>query len=233
VETPGSSLVTSSEESSRRHTYAEYDAGMSAPGSRVIKRAAPAPDAGSGNPEELLAAACARAREIVVTAEAEAAEIRGGAAEELRRARFEASEAGHAEGTARAAAALALATSVREARLAELEGELIEIALGVARRIVGQELSSSPEAVVEMARRALRAAAGGGEIRLRVAAGDLATVTAADGQLRSLVERGSLAIVEDPGLASGEVVVEVAGGLVDARIDAQLEPFRRALAEER
>jgi flagellar assembly protein FliH len=214
-------------------THAAYDTAMSVPGSRVIKRAAPAPDASGGDPEELLAAACARAREIVVTAEAEAAEIRGGAAEELRRATSEAREAGHAEGLARAAAALALATSAREARLAELEGELVEIALGVARRIVGRELTSSPEAVVEMAKRALRAASGVGEIRLRVSVGDLATVTAADGHLRALTERGSLAILEDPGLASGEVVVEVAGGLVDGRIDAQLEPFRRALAEER
>lgn len=205
---------------------------MSGTGSRVIKRGALAPDTGPGSRDDLLAGAHARALEIVSAAEFEATAIREGAAEELRRAMLDASAAGHAEGMGRAAAALALAADIREARLTELDGEVVEIALEVARRLVGRELAAAPEAVVDVAKRALRAAAGTGEILLRVATDDLATVNCAGELLRALVERGSLAIAEDPGLQRGEVVVESAGGRVDARIAAQLEPFRRALRME-
>jgi type III secretion protein L len=205
---------------------------MSAPGSRVIKRSAPGAEVGARSPDELVGMARARALEIVAAAEAEAAGIRGGAAEELRRARQDAIEAGHAEGIARAAAALALANAVSEARLADLEQELIEVALEIARRMVERELAAAPDAVVEMAKRALRAATGAGEILLRVAPDDLAAVTAAGGVLRALVERGSLAITEERTLQRGEVIVEAAGGRVDGRIAAQLEPFRKALQAE-
>jgi flagellar biosynthesis/type III secretory pathway protein FliH len=52
------------------------------------------------------------------------------------------------------------------------------------------------------------------------------------GLLARLVERGSLTVVEDATLAAGEVIVESAGGRVDARISAQLDAFRRALLAE-
>jgi flagellar biosynthesis/type III secretory pathway protein FliH len=65
-----------------------------------------------------------------------------------------------------------------------------------------------------------------------VASGDLARVRAASDALAQLVERGSLAVAEDPTLQAGEVIVESAGGRVDARIGAQLDAFRRALQGE-
>jgi flagellar biosynthesis/type III secretory pathway protein FliH len=182
--------------------------------------------------DELLAQAHERAREIIMAAEAAAAAVRGGAAEELRRARLAASADGHAEGMARAAAALALAADVREAKLAELDGALIEVALEIARQLVGRELAAAPEAIVDVAKRALRVAAGTGDIVLKVAPADLATIRDAGGSLRALVEQGSLALSEDAGLLAGEVVVESAGGRVDARIAAQLDAFRRALQAE-
>lgn len=182
--------------------------------------------------EEILASAQARSRELLAEAEGAAAGIRAAACADALQARATAVEEGHAEGRARAAALLALATEAREARLAELDSAVVEVALEVARRILGRELTASPGLVVDVARRALRAASGCGDIVLRAAPADLEPLVEADGVLRRLVERGSLAVVEDPGLARGEVVVEASGGRVDARIDAQLDAFRRALQAE-
>lgn len=182
--------------------------------------------------DELVAAARQRASEIVAAAEAEAVRVRSAASDEVGRARLAGSQEGHAEGMARAAAALALAAEVRDARLAELDGVVVEVALGIASRLVDRELSTSAEAVLGVARRALRAAAGCGDIVLRVAPTDLASVREASGALAQLVERGSLAVADDPTLQAGEVIVESTGGRVDARIGAQLDAFRRALEAE-
>jgi len=182
--------------------------------------------------EGLLATARARATEVIAAAEAEAGRLRATVAEEVRLARLAGAKEGHAEGMARAAAALAMAAEAREARLAELDGAVVEVALEIAHRLVGRELSTTADSVLGVARRALRAAAGCGDIVLRVASGDLARVRAASDALAQLVERGSLAVAEDPTLQAGEVIVESAGGRVDARIGAQLDAFRRALQGE-
>ncbi|HSM92057.1 MAG TPA: FliH/SctL family protein [Anaeromyxobacteraceae bacterium] len=196
---------------------------MSGARPRVIKQGTPA--AASEDP---LAAVEARARAMLADAERDAARILASAAE----VRLAAVAAGHAEGMATAAAALARVAEVREERLAALDGIVAEVALDVARRVIGEALAANAEAVRAMARRALRAAASGGDVVLRVASADLTTVREAHGDLAALVERGSLTVLEDPSLARGEVVVESAGGRVDARIDAQLDAFRRALQAE-
>ena len=173
-----------------------------------------------------------RAKEILSAAEGEAAEVRRLAQADAARLRLEAEADGYADGMARAAAALARTAEARSARLAELEGEVVETALEIARQIVGRELLGSTDAVVASARRALRAAAGAGDILVRVAPGDLSTLRDAGPSLKGLIEGGALAIAEDGGLARGEVIVESAGGRVDARVAAQLDAFRRALQAE-
>jgi flagellar biosynthesis/type III secretory pathway protein FliH len=204
----------------------------SGPTPRILRHGSPEAAAALGRADALLDEAQARAREVVAAAEEEAARLRAAAAGEAVTARRAAADAGHAEGMGRAAAALALAAEVREAKLAELDSAVVEVALEIARRLVGRELSTSPDAVVEVAGRALRAAAGCGDIVLRASPEDLETLRAAEGRLGTLIERGTLTTAPDPRLGRGEVVVEAPGGRVDARIEAQLEAFRRALQVE-
>src|SRR5512133_3909694 len=198
--------------------------------SRVLKKgslpAAPTAD-------ELLAAARERAGAILSEAAAEAERMRVEAGEQLRRARHEAVEAGHAEGMARAAAALARVAELRDANAAELDAVAVELALDIAQRLVGRELSTTPGAVIGVAERALRVAAGRGDVVLRVAPPDLPAVREASGALARSIERGALTLVEDSTLAVGEVIVESVGGRVDARVAAQLDAFRRALQAEK
>jgi flagellar assembly protein FliH len=202
---------------------------MAGASSRVLKKGSlsSAPTA-----EALIAAARERAGEIRAAAEAEGERLRREASEQLRLARLAAVEAGHAEGMARAAVALVRVAELRDAKVAELDTAVVELALDIARRLVGRELGASPGDVIGVARRALRAAAGLGDVVLRAAPPDLPAVREESGVLARLVERGSLTVVEDATLAAGEVIVESAGGRVDARISAQLDAFRRALLAE-
>lgn len=207
---------------------------MSGGNGRVLKKGSELPGAGARGRDGAIQAAEEAAGRIIAEAEAHAAAVRARADVEAGLARSAARAEGHADGLARAAASMAMAAQVREAKLAELDAAVVEVALEVARRVVGRELVTSPQTVLDVARRALRAAAGAGDILLRVAPEDLGMVREGEGPLRTLLEQGTLSISEDPALQRGEVVVETSGGRVDARIGAQLEAFRRALrAEER
>lgn len=201
---------------------------MSGSPPRILKKGAALP----ANPEELLATARERARLLVGEAEAEAEARRASARREAVEVHAAALAAGHAEGMGRAAAALARVAEVGAARMAMLEAVVLDVALEVASRVLGRELAAAPDAGPEAARRALRAARGSGEVVLRISPEDRAAIAQDAGALRGLVERGALTVAEDPSLAHGEVIVEAEGGRVDARVEAQLEHFRRALEAE-
>lgn len=202
---------------------------MSGEPPRILKKGSLEAAAARGGAGLLEVGAQERGREIVAAARAEAEALLARAAVEAAELRAVAAAEGEAEGRAQAAALLARAAEVREARLSELDGTVVDVAIEIARRLVGRELAVAPGAVADVARRALRAASGAGDVVLRVAPADLAAIRGEADALRALVERGELTLAEDPTLTRGEVVVEGSGGRVDARIEAQLEAFRRAL----
>jgi type III secretion protein L len=185
--------------------------------SRILKGAA---SAGTHRIEGAVFDAAQRAREIVAEAEAEARRILAVAA-------------GHAEGLAEAAATVVRAAAERDRRLAALEGEVVALALDVARKILGRELSD-PAAVVDLAARALAEARERREVTLRVSPADAPALRRAEGRLGALLARApGLVMREDPALSPGHVVVETEAGRVDAGFDAQLAALERALREDR
>lgn len=172
-----------------------------------------------------------RAREAVRAAEAEALRLREEAEADRARLSREAAEAGLAEGRARAAGALAGAAAARDALLAGAVREVASLAVEVARRIVARELALGPELVLAIAERAVGEVRARREVTVRVAPADLARLRAGEPRLAAVLERGLLAVREDGSLAAGDVVVETEAGRVDARIDAQLGAFARAIEE--
>jgi type III secretion system HrpE/YscL family protein len=170
-----------------------------------------------------------RASQLLAASQAEAARVREAVhaeREELLRA---AAHAGLEEGRARAAAALAEVAAAREASLRALDGEVAAVALEVARRILGEALGR-PDAVVELARRALERVRSRREVLLRVNPEDLPHVREGLPALAALLERApSLGLREDPGVERGGVVVETEAGRVEARVEAQLALLEQAL----
>jgi flagellar assembly protein FliH len=172
-----------------------------------------------------------RAEAMLADARAEVAALRRDAERELVRLREEATSGGHAEGLARAAAALLAAEARRDGWLAAAEAEVAELALEVARRLLGRELASDPAAVRAGAACAVGAARGRRRATLRLHPAAAAALRGEEGPLAALGGLPSLQLVSDPGLAPGDAVVETEGGAVDARLEVRLEAFRRALVE--
>ena len=115
------------------------------------------------------------------------------------------------------------------------ERELLEVALGVARKVVQQELAERPEIWLTMIRAAVRRAVERGRIVLRVPGTLAAFLRERMPELRASLEAvKEIEVVEDPGLPPSGCVIESSFGEVDIGVESQIETARVALqrAEE-
>jgi len=156
----------------------------------------------------------------VVDARTRAADIVAGAEATLAAARREGFEAGRQEGLATVTELLVRARAQAWQRAASADAELRQLAVRIAEKILGRELAQSPEAVVDVVRTALAAAATRKHIVVRVHPDDVAAVRAA---------RAELTVHADPGVARGGCLVDTEVGTIDARLDVQLAAIERAL----
>jgi flagellar biosynthesis/type III secretory pathway protein FliH len=171
------------------------------------------------------------AREILGTAEARAAEIVADAeyaAETLRNA---AREEGRDEGLHYAQRLL---VEIQQTRLRTLEGEALrrsisELALAVARRVLGESWEADPSswtrAVLAAAEPLRRAAA----LSVRVAPASLASVRRA---LHAEIQAGTVEVVQDAGIDEAGCVAVSSCGRVDGRLTTLLASFRGPLGLE-
>jgi flagellar biosynthesis/type III secretory pathway protein FliH len=195
-------------------------------GARILKAAAPVEarridgtvfDA-DRRVREMVAAAEERARAIVAEAEGTRGRSLAAAREEGRR-----------EGEAQAAATLVRAAAERDRLLAGVSREVAQLALAVARKVLGDALSE-PAGLLALAEAAVAAARGRREVVVRLNAADLRTLGGGEG-LAAALRRAPVTLREDPDLAPGVVVVETEAGHIDAGVEAQLEVLARALEE--
>jgi flagellar assembly protein FliH len=117
------------------------------------------------------------------------------------------------------------------ARLRErYERELLEVALGVARKVVQQELADRPEIWLGMIRAAVRRAVDRERITVRVPAALAAFLRDSLPELRAALDQvKELDLVEDPSLSEGGCVIESRFGEIDIGVDTQLAAAERAL----
>lgn len=110
------------------------------------------------------------------------------------------------------------------------ERELLEVALGVARRIVQQELTERPEMWLTMLRAAVRRVVDRERIVVRVPAALAAFLRERTPELRATLDDvREVSVVEDPGLPPTGCLVESRMGDVDLGVDSQLEAAHAAL----
>jgi flagellar assembly protein FliH len=120
--------------------------------------------------------------------------------------------------------------SFRAGLRARYERELLELALGVARKVVQQELVAHPEIWLEMIRGAVHRAVDRERITIRVPAPLLEFLQGALPQLRAgLDDVKDLALVADPALPPNGCVIESRFGEVDIGVETQLDAIERAL----
>ena len=110
------------------------------------------------------------------------------------------------------------------------ERELLEVALGVARKVVLQELAARPEIWLGMIRAAVRHTVDRERIVLRVPPALAAWLREAGAELRGALEDvKEIEVVEDAGLGIGGCVLESRFGEVDIGVETQLEAAEHAL----
>lgn len=183
--------------------------------------------------ERLVGEARAEAERVLAetrsAAEAELAAARDEAERLRRRAEVEGRERGLAAVTELLVGARAAAAKARVGA----EAELRVLAVRIAEKILGRELKSDAETVVDVAVEALRHVGEPRELVVRCAAED---VDALERGKPRLVERCRAAqavrFVADERVARGGCIIESELGIVDARLATQLEAIERALRGE-
>jgi flagellar assembly protein FliH len=157
---------------------------------------------------------------------------------ELAAARAEGYDEGLAAGRAEvsaAARALAEATEQMDAARAEaataVEPRAVELALRIAEKVLGGELESRPELVLDVVRGALRRLTEPLPATLLVNPEDAEMVRASIADFS--IEHGSeLSVREERRIERGGCVVQTRAGELDAQISAQLERVAKVVARE-
>jgi hypothetical protein len=129
----------------------------------------------------------------------------------------------------RLAASIELLAGERTRILARAEGELVELAGAIARRVVGRELKVDPTLIADLAMTGIDAL-GKGE-RLAVHIGDLgddAAMESIGARLAALAPQCQ--IVRDPTLPRGGCVVKTEHGTVDESLESRLERVLAAVS---
>ena len=165
------------------------------------------------------------------------AKARNEAEEILRATRLEqetliaaARQQGYADGLGKWNDALIEAWDSRNRYLAENETVVVQLAMAVARKIVGETANIDPSAVLQSARQAIRSARGEQKLRLRVRPEDESVMLQQAIELkRSNSEIGEIQVVADESITLGGCIVESPLGTIDAQFSTQLQSLERAI----
>jgi flagellar assembly protein FliH len=212
-----------------RHSAGEASAAAAEEARRIREEA-------EGEAEKLLAEANQKAQELEGAAQAGFDKERA----EAREAGFkEGREAGYAEGKAEAdrlverlQTVLERARSRREEILVETEGQIVDLALLIARKVVKIISETQAEVVKANVTEALRKIKGRGDIIIRVNMGDLKLATE---HLNSVIQKiegaGGIQLAEDSTVDPGGCIIETDFGEIDARISSQLAELENKIRD--
>ena len=161
---------------------------------------------------------------------AEAEKILSEARHEAERLRNQAVTEGRERGLA-AVTELLTAARVQTLRAhKDVEQDLRVLAVRIAGRILGRELTQSPDAIVDIVSEALSQAGAPREVVVRCHPDDLKALERGKPRLIERCSRTQAVIFRaDPAIARGGCIIETELGTVDARLPTQLDAIERAL----
>ncbi|MDB4917289.1 MAG: hypothetical protein JWM95_4933 [Gemmatimonadetes bacterium] len=116
--------------------------------------------------------------------------------------------------------------------LGTLEDNLAALAVSVARQVIGREVRTSPEIIVDLVRLALTEFPVDQPLRLRINPLDLSTLSAATGNtpIRISPDR-EITWIADARIIPGGCMVEGRQRIIDGRVDTALERAYRSLTQ--
>jgi flagellar assembly protein FliH len=124
---------------------------------------------------------------------------------------------------------LEMARAERHKLIEDAEPELVRLALGIAERVLHQQVALDRGVVVEMAKTAIGRLLERDTVTVRVHPADLERMRDHRDELIAMGDIRNLRIVEDQRVDRGGVVVDTDAGTIDARIMTQLDEARKVL----
>jgi flagellar assembly protein FliH len=128
---------------------------------------------------------------------------------------------------------LAELEGLRRRTCREMEGELVDLALAVARKITRQELSIHPQAVAAALREALDKVAHADRITVRMHPDDLQRLAVLGPSPAGDAASGRTRFEADPSVTPGGFRVETDLGDVDGRLEQQIQAISESFHHER
>jgi len=188
----------------------------------------PPPRAGVLNAEEY--EAHTEAKRIILDAQRRADEIKAEAIRYKEEVFAKAKEEARADVQARQAEEIARAKMEAGQIIANVEKDVIELALQVANRILGRDLQREPELVLEICANAIEVARASKAMTFRVNPEDGKLLREKRPRLMELIGRQvDLAIRDDSEVERGGCVIQTDYGTIDAQIRTQFEMLRTLL----
>jgi flagellar assembly protein FliH len=117
----------------------------------------------------------------------------------------------------------------RHKLMEDAEPELVRLAIGIAERVLHQQIALDRGVVVEMARFAIARLVDRESVTVRVNPGDIERMREHRDEFLDAGDIKNFRVVEDQRVDRGGVVVETDGGTIDARIGTQLSEAKRVL----
>jgi flagellar assembly protein FliH len=190
-------------------------------------------DTAEQHAKALLADANERAAQLLAEAETRAQQLVASAVAEAR-------TAGHTEGVAAADREMSdmmasmrnlvdMARIERHKLMESAEPEIVRLAIGIAERVLHQQIALDRGVVIEMAKVAIARLVEKESVTVRVNPGDLEQMREHRDELLSNGEIKNFRVIEDQRVDRGGVVVETDGGTIDARISTQVNEAKRVL----
>jgi flagellar assembly protein FliH len=203
---------------------------------QIAKQARELIDTAEEHAKTLLRDAFARASQVLADAARRGEEL---AVSVQAQARIE----GHTEGAAAADAEMSdmmatmrnlvdMARVERHKLMESAEPELVRLAVGIAERVLHQQIALDRGVVVEMAKVAIARLVDKESVTVRVNPGDLERMKEHRDELLDSGELKNFRIIEDQRVDRGGVVVETDGGTIDARVSTQVNEAKRVLRIE-
>jgi type III secretion protein L len=196
---------------------------------KIIKSVAPNKSPGGSITKRHVVDARAEARLIIAAAEEDAAAIRQRAETFARESREKAYREGCESALSEWNTLLVEAQELRDQAVSGVEKDLLRLAVKIAEKILGREIKSNRETIVDIVANALRQARRNEMITVRVNPADLPVLEAHGQRLERAGREQFLDVVPDPQVTAGGCIIESESGAIDAQLDTQLRVLERAL----
>ncbi|GAB4135763.1 MAG: hypothetical protein Tsb009_02400 [Planctomycetaceae bacterium] len=121
----------------------------------------------------------------------------------------------------------------RDRWITDWESSAIRLCVAIAEKILQQKLELKPELRSELILDAVRQVAGNPQIRLRLNPADLEQLgDHAEEVIASVASCGKVSLIGDDSISAGGSVIETEFGVLDARLETQLERIASELIQQ-